>query len=211
VQRRWIGLTFAGRDSMTGNRRELPRSRLARRRAAVPHRDQIRGRREVTRVLPDRVRAGLLRDRVRDCLALISRVRLAVLAVQEGRSTETAARRAPTVDAASSTPTRTPDPTTDPTRSARLSTQLCLNHTCRQDTRTPRTPTLRASPLANRIPFLTRSPDLEGSPHHKNKAWLSNGRSEKVTSHAFQLAIVLRCKAGLGEGNRVRAPETRRS
>src|SRR6266511_4775628 len=37
-QRRWIRLTFAGRDGMTGNRRELPRSKVAGHRRAVPHR-----------------------------------------------------------------------------------------------------------------------------------------------------------------------------
>jgi hypothetical protein len=37
-QRRWIRLTFAGRDGMTGNRRELPRSKVAGHRLAVPHR-----------------------------------------------------------------------------------------------------------------------------------------------------------------------------
>lgn len=37
VQRRWIRLTFAGRDGMTGNRRELPRSSVAGHRL-VPHR-----------------------------------------------------------------------------------------------------------------------------------------------------------------------------
>jgi hypothetical protein len=37
-QRRWIRLTFAGRDRMKGNRRELPRSRGAGHRRAVPHR-----------------------------------------------------------------------------------------------------------------------------------------------------------------------------
>src|SRR5438094_3073492 len=37
-QRRWIRLTFAGRDGMTGNRRELPPSKLAGHRRAVPHR-----------------------------------------------------------------------------------------------------------------------------------------------------------------------------
>ena len=37
-QRRWIRLTFAGRDRMTGNRRELPRSSVAGHRRAVPHR-----------------------------------------------------------------------------------------------------------------------------------------------------------------------------
>src|SRR6266852_5206264 len=36
-QRRWIRLTFAGRDGMTGNRRELPRSSVAGHRL-VPHR-----------------------------------------------------------------------------------------------------------------------------------------------------------------------------
>src|SRR3990172_2513420 len=36
-QRRWIRLTFAGRDGMTGNRRELPRSSVAGHRS-VPHR-----------------------------------------------------------------------------------------------------------------------------------------------------------------------------
>src|SRR3954453_3757759 len=36
-QRRWIRLTFAGRDGMTGNRRELPRSKVAGHRRAVPH------------------------------------------------------------------------------------------------------------------------------------------------------------------------------
>jgi hypothetical protein len=38
MQRRWIRLTFAGRDGMTGNRRELPRSKDAGHRQAVPHR-----------------------------------------------------------------------------------------------------------------------------------------------------------------------------
>ena len=37
-QRRWIRLTFAGRDGMTGVRRELPRSKVAGHRRAVPHR-----------------------------------------------------------------------------------------------------------------------------------------------------------------------------
>src|SRR5438067_10617914 len=37
-QRRWIRLTFAGRDRMTGNRRELPLSRVAGHRRAAPHR-----------------------------------------------------------------------------------------------------------------------------------------------------------------------------
>jgi hypothetical protein len=37
-QRRWIRLTFAGRDGMTCNRRELPRSKVAGHRQAVPHR-----------------------------------------------------------------------------------------------------------------------------------------------------------------------------
>jgi hypothetical protein len=37
-QRRWIRLTFAGRDRMTGNRRELPPSKVAGHRQAVPHR-----------------------------------------------------------------------------------------------------------------------------------------------------------------------------
>src|SRR5207247_9941702 len=37
-QRRWIRLTFAGRDRMTGNRRELPLSKVAGHRRAVPHR-----------------------------------------------------------------------------------------------------------------------------------------------------------------------------
>src|SRR5712692_10504057 len=37
-QRRWIRLIFAGRDGMTGNRRELPRSSVAGHRRAVPHR-----------------------------------------------------------------------------------------------------------------------------------------------------------------------------
>jgi hypothetical protein len=37
-QRRWIRLTFAGRDGMSGNRRELPRSKVAGHRRAVPHR-----------------------------------------------------------------------------------------------------------------------------------------------------------------------------
>src|SRR4051812_17132487 len=37
-QRRWIRLTFAGRDRMTGNRRELPMSKVAGHRRAVPHR-----------------------------------------------------------------------------------------------------------------------------------------------------------------------------
>src|SRR6266508_1800866 len=37
-QRRWIRLTFAGRDGMTGNRRELPLSKVAGHRRAVPHR-----------------------------------------------------------------------------------------------------------------------------------------------------------------------------
>src|SRR5712692_1601328 len=36
-QRRWVRLTFAGRDGMTGNRRELPRSSVAGHRS-VPHR-----------------------------------------------------------------------------------------------------------------------------------------------------------------------------
>ena len=38
VQRRWIRLIFAGRDRMTGNRRELPPSKVAGHRWAVPHR-----------------------------------------------------------------------------------------------------------------------------------------------------------------------------
>jgi len=38
VQRRWIRLTFAGRDGMTGNRRELPLSKVAGHRRWVPHR-----------------------------------------------------------------------------------------------------------------------------------------------------------------------------
>src|SRR6266498_1971779 len=38
-QRRWIRLTFAGRDGMTGNRRELPRSSVAGHRRPVPHSD----------------------------------------------------------------------------------------------------------------------------------------------------------------------------
>jgi hypothetical protein len=37
-QRRWIRLTFAGRDGMTGNRRELPLSKFAGHRRAMPHR-----------------------------------------------------------------------------------------------------------------------------------------------------------------------------
>src|SRR5213593_2465996 len=37
-QRRWVRLTFAGRDRMTGNRRELPQSKVAGRRQAAPHR-----------------------------------------------------------------------------------------------------------------------------------------------------------------------------
>src|SRR5207247_5959878 len=38
-QRRWIRLTFAGRDRMTGNRRELPLSKVAGHRPGlVPHR-----------------------------------------------------------------------------------------------------------------------------------------------------------------------------
>ena len=37
-QRRWIRLTFAGRDRMTGNRRELPLSKVAGHRRGVPHR-----------------------------------------------------------------------------------------------------------------------------------------------------------------------------
>src|SRR5712692_11856522 len=37
-QRRWIRLTFAGRDGMTGNRRELPLSKVAGHRVVVPHR-----------------------------------------------------------------------------------------------------------------------------------------------------------------------------
>src|SRR3954453_6135385 len=37
-QRRWIRLTFAGRDRMTGNRRELPPSKVAGHWRAVPHR-----------------------------------------------------------------------------------------------------------------------------------------------------------------------------
>src|SRR5205823_14722447 len=37
-QRRWIRLTFAGRDGMTGNRRELPLSKVAGHPRGVPHR-----------------------------------------------------------------------------------------------------------------------------------------------------------------------------
>src|SRR5215211_3902119 len=37
-QRRWIRLTFAGRDRMTGNRRELPPSRVAGHPERAPHR-----------------------------------------------------------------------------------------------------------------------------------------------------------------------------
>src|SRR5438874_13774854 len=38
-QRRWVRLTLAGRDGMTGNRRELPRSSVAGHRPGlVPHR-----------------------------------------------------------------------------------------------------------------------------------------------------------------------------
>src|SRR5205809_5756250 len=37
-QRRWIRLTFAGRDGMTGNRRELPLSSVAGHPGRVPHR-----------------------------------------------------------------------------------------------------------------------------------------------------------------------------
>jgi hypothetical protein len=37
-QRRWVRLTFAGRDGMTGIRRELPLSKVAGHRWAVPHR-----------------------------------------------------------------------------------------------------------------------------------------------------------------------------
>src|SRR3954471_1241334 len=37
-QRRWIRLTFAGRDGMTGVRRELPRSKVAGHRRGAPHR-----------------------------------------------------------------------------------------------------------------------------------------------------------------------------
>ena len=37
-QRRWVRLIFAGRDGMTGNRRELPRSRSAGHPRGVPHR-----------------------------------------------------------------------------------------------------------------------------------------------------------------------------
>jgi hypothetical protein len=37
-QRRWINLTFAGWDGMKGNRRELPLSKVAGHRWAVPHR-----------------------------------------------------------------------------------------------------------------------------------------------------------------------------
>ena len=37
-QRRWIRLTFAGRDRMTGNRRELPPSKVAGHPVRVPHR-----------------------------------------------------------------------------------------------------------------------------------------------------------------------------
>src|SRR2546421_4292388 len=37
-QRRWIRLTFAGRDGMTGNRRELPLSKVAGHPRGGPHR-----------------------------------------------------------------------------------------------------------------------------------------------------------------------------
>src|SRR6266511_4023300 len=37
-QRRWVRLTFAGWDRMTGNRRELPPSKVAGHRQAAPHR-----------------------------------------------------------------------------------------------------------------------------------------------------------------------------
>src|SRR5262249_30489550 len=60
-RRRWIRLTFAGRDRMTGNRRELPRSSVAgRRRRPVPHRG-VEGR-PCGRARPDAPAASVRRS-----------------------------------------------------------------------------------------------------------------------------------------------------